>query len=37
MPRKIKDEATGEGLEVVQDDDPDLPPEPDLQESEDLS
>ncbi len=31
VPREIEDEATGEVLEVVQDDDPDLPPEPDPQ------
>jgi hypothetical protein len=29
MPREVKDEATGEVLDVIQDDDPDLPPEPD--------
>ncbi len=37
VPREIKDEATGEMLDVVQDNDPDLPPESDLQESEDTT
>jgi hypothetical protein len=32
VPYEIKDKATGEVLDVVQDDDPDLPPEPDRQE-----
>ncbi len=29
VPCEIMDDATGEVLDVVQDDDPDLPPEPD--------
>ncbi len=32
VPREIIDAATGEELDVVQDNDPDLPPESDLQE-----
>ncbi len=37
VPLEFKDEATGEMLDVIQDDDPGLPPEPDLQDSEDSS
>ncbi len=35
VPREIIDEATGEMLDVVQNDDPDLPLEPDRQEPAD--
>ncbi len=34
VPREIKDEATGEILDVIQDNDSDLPPESNLQEPE---
>ncbi len=37
VPREIMDEATGEVLDVIQDDDPDLPAELDPQEPEDPS
>jgi hypothetical protein len=37
VPRQIEDEATGEMLDVIQDNDPDLPPEPDPQEPDDPS
>ncbi len=37
VPYEIKDEATGHRLDVIQDNDPGLPPEPNLQEPDDAT